>query len=265
MEQMNIFDWFNDTPMIEVDKPIRLIEMFAGVGSQAMALRDIGANFTHHKVIEFDKYAIASYNAIHGTDFPAIDITTVHGKDLEIVDRHKYFYICTYSFPYTDISVAGKMQGYAEGSGTRSSLLWEVRRILDECDELPQMLLMENVIQVHSKSNMPHFQKWLSYLEDKGYNNFYQDINAKNMGIPQSRNRTFVVSLLGNQSYKFPEPIPLTTRMKDFLEDEVDEKYYIQTDRARKLIDELILNGKILTDGRTDGRAEADYPLRNEF
>lgn len=154
---MSIFDCFGNP--YKITKPIRLIELFAGVGSQAMALRDLGADFEHYRVVEFDKYAIASYNAIHGTDFPTMDVTKIKGEDLGIEDKLNYTYILTYSFPCTDLSVAGKMLGMEEGSGTRSSLLWEVKRILEETEELPQVLMMENVPQVHSKSNMPHFQR----------------------------------------------------------------------------------------------------------
>lgn len=96
-EQMSIFDFTHET--FKIDKPIRLIELFAGVGSQAMALKEIDADFEHYRVVEFDKYAIASYNAIHGTEFPTMDITEVKGVDLGITDTDKYCYILTYSFP----------------------------------------------------------------------------------------------------------------------------------------------------------------------
>ena len=152
--QMNLFD---GSKPFQIDKPIRLIELFAGVGSQAMALRDLGADFEHYRVVEFDKYAIASYNAIHGTDFPTMDITQVKGYDLGIVDTDKYCYIMTYSFPCQDLSVAGKQAGMTKGSGTRSGLLWEVERLLNEVQNLPKVLLMENVPQVHGKKNMEDF------------------------------------------------------------------------------------------------------------
>ena len=97
MEQLTIFDMLY--PTFKIDKPIRLIELFAGVGSQAMALRNIGANFEHYRVCEFDKYAMASYNAIHGTDFETSDIRKLKGGDLGIVDLNKWTYIMTYSFP----------------------------------------------------------------------------------------------------------------------------------------------------------------------
>lgn len=143
----------------------------------------------------------------------------------------------------------------AKGSGTRSGLLWEVERILNECSELPQVLLMENVPQVHGKKNMSDFQKWIEFLENKGYQNFWQDLNAKDFGVAQSRNRCFMVSFLGGGHFKFPQPIELQEVMKNYLEDDVDDKYYLTTEKAQKLIDKLILDGKILerTNERTNG------------
>ena len=241
--QLSIFDLTMEE--FKITKPIRLIELFAGVGSQAMALRELGADFEHYRVVEFDKYAIASYNAIHGTDFPTMDITKIGGADLGIVDTDKYCYIMTYSFPCQDLSVAGKQAGMTKGSGTRSGLLWEVERLLNEVENLPKVLLMENVPQVHGKGNMVDFQKWIDFLDSKGYSNYWQDLNAKNYRVAQNRNRCFMVSILGNYKYEFPKPIELTKRMKDYLEDEVDEKYYINNEKAQKLIDTLISNGTL--------------------
>ena len=115
----------------------------------------------------------------------------------------------------------------AKGEGTRSGLLWEVERLLNECIELPQILLMENVTQVHGKKNIEHFDEWIAFLESKGYSNYWKDLNSKNFGIPQNRNRTFMISVLGNYTYEFPKEIPLKLRLKDMLEKEVDEKYYL--------------------------------------
>lgn len=246
-EQLSLFDlWYEP---IHIDKKIRLIELFAGYGSQSMALERIGADFEHHRVVEFDKYAIASYNAVHGTNFGTMDITKVHAEDLNICDTDKYDYILTYSFPCTDLSVAGKQAGMSKGSGTRSGLLWEVERILQEIadgsGELPQILFMENVPQVHGKQNMKDFQMWLQFLESLGYVNYWQDLNAKNYGIPQNRERCFMFSFLGDYNYHFPEPIPLKLRLKDILEDNVDEKYYLKSEKAQKLIDTLIENGTL--------------------
>jgi DNA (cytosine-5)-methyltransferase 1 len=246
-DQMTLFD-FTRNP-ISITKPIRLIELFAGYGSQAMALNRIGAKFEHYKVVEFDKYAIASYNAVHGTDFPTMDITRVHADDLNICDTETFTYLLTYSFPCTDLSVAGKQAGMKKGSGTRSGLLWEVERILTEIrdsnGELPQILFMENVPQVHGKKNINDFNKWLWFLESLGYTNYWQDLNAKNYGVAQNRNRCFMFSFLGNYSYNFPNPIPLKKKLKDYLEENVDEKYYINNEKADKLIKQLIDNGTL--------------------
>lgn len=244
---MSIFDFTREP--ISITKPIRLIELFAGYGSQAMALKRIGAKFEHYRVVEFDKYAIASYNAVHGTDFPTMDITKVHAEDLNICDTNAFTYLLTYSFPCTDLSVAGKQAGMSKGSGTRSGLLWEVERILTEIrdsnGELPQILFMENVPQVHSQDNMPDFRKWLDFLESLGYTNYYQDLNAKNYGVAQNRERCFMFSFLGEYNYHFPQPIPLKKKLKDYLEDNVDEKYYINNEKADKLIKQLIDNGTL--------------------
>lgn len=142
MTQISMFDGVKP---FKIDKPIRLIELFAGIGAQAKALERIGANFEHYRVCEIDKYAVKSYNAIHGTNFVPSDITKITADDLGITDLDKYCYVMTYSFPCQDLSLAGKMKGMKKGTGTRSGLLWEVKRLLDECQELPQLLLMENV------------------------------------------------------------------------------------------------------------------------
>jgi len=262
-QQINIFEL--SKPQYKITKPIRLIELFAGIGSQAKALENLNANFENYRVIEFDKYAIASYNTIHGTNFATQDITQISGSDLGIVDTDKYEYILTYSFPCQDLSLAGKRKGMAKGDNTRSGLLWEVERLLEECcgfkehrippssrskihsmsdwvddynydidnTKLPQVLLMENVPQVISRANISDFQKWQYKLEQLGYSNYVQLLNAKDYGIPQNRNRCFMVSILGDFYYGFPRKQKLKLRLKDMLEDEVDEKYYL-SERALK-------------------------------
>lgn len=92
--QMTLFDFMREP--VSITKPIRLIELFAGYGSQAMALKRIGAKFEHYRVVEFNKYAIASYNAVHGTDFPTMDITKVHAEDLNICDTNAFTYLLTH-------------------------------------------------------------------------------------------------------------------------------------------------------------------------
>lgn len=152
-----------------------------------------------------------------------------------------------------DLSVAGLQKGMKKGSGTRSGLLWEVERLLNECEELskdgihglPNILLMENVTQCHGTKNYTDFYSWVHFLESKGYSNFIKDMNAKNYGIPQNRDRSFMVSILGDWDYEFPEPIELQTVMLDYMEDEVDDRYYINTERSKELLQQLIVKGEL--------------------
>ena len=236
MTQLSVFECA--FPPIKTKKKIRLIELFAGIGAQAKALENLVVDFDHWKVCEYDKYAVKSYNAIHGTSFKPSDIRNIHGEDLEISDLEKYFYIMTYSFPCQDLSTAGKQRGMKKGNGTRSGLLWEVERILHElsgCGQLPQMLLMENVPAVHGKRNVEDFADWIRSLDDIGYKSYWKDLNAEDFGIPQSRNRCFMVSVLGRYSFSFPNGFPLEKSLEDMLEEEVDEKYFLSEDHVEKM------------------------------
>ena len=247
--QMSLFDL--TLPMVEVNNRVRLIELFAGYGSQALAMRNLGVEFEHYRVVEFDGPAIKSYNAVHGTDFPTMDICDVHGADLGIVEKDKYTYVCTYSFPCTDISLAGLQRGLAEGSGTRSSLLWEVKRILEELNEmdaLPQILLMENVTAIHSEENLPHYQRWQAFLESLGYSSYGKDLNASDFGVAQNRDRTFLVSILGEYNYNFPYTIDLDYCIEDYFEDLCEEdalRLIVKSDKAKSLLVELDEDGRL--------------------
>lgn len=211
------------------NKKITVLETFAGIGSQRKALDRLAMkynlNIDYLPPIEFDKFAIASYNAIHGTNHKIKDITQTKGTEYGQID------LFTYSFPCQDISIAGKQKGFNKGSGTRSGLLWEVERILKEMKHLPQVLLMENVKNLISKKFIDDFNEWQRELENLGYINYWQVLNAKDYGIPQNRERVFMVSILGEYSYTFPQPEPLKLRLKDMLESEVDEKYYISQEK----------------------------------
>lgn len=279
LENMTIFDLMYEK--YKITKPVRLIELFSGYGSQALALKYLDVNFEHWKTCEWAIKSIQAYKDIHFTDevynsnltkekyveflykkgissnynepmtyeqikrinekqlktiydniqitHNLVNIQQVKGKDLDIVDTDKYDYILTYSFPCQDLSLAGKGKGMSDTT-TRSGLLWEVERILTECYELgtlPQILLMENVPQVHSQDNIKDFNKWQLRLEELGYKNYCQDLIATDYGIPQTRNRCFMVSILGDYNYTFPQQIPLKLKLKDLLEDDVDEKYYL--------------------------------------
>lgn len=194
-----------------------------------------------------EKEARTIYNNIQATH-NLVNIQQVKGEDLEITDTDKYCYLLTYSFPCQDISGAGNMKGFSDTS-TRSGMLWEVERILKECKNKPQVLLMENVPLIHSVDNLPDFNKWILSLEEMGYKNYWQDLIATDYGIPQTRNRTFMVSVLGNYKYTFPKPIPLKLKLKDMLEDNVDEKYYL----SEKLLNCFMSNGT------------GTYPRRERF
>lgn len=255
MSQISIFD---GSERFKIDKSIRLIELFAGIGAQAKALERLDVDFEHYRICEFDKYAVKSYNAIHGTNFETSDVTKITADDLGIIDTDKYCYILTYSFPCTDLSIAGKQQGMSKNSGTRSGLLWEVERLLDECKELPQVLLMENVPQVHAEKNITDFNSWLQKLESLGYKSWYKDLNAKDFGVPQNRNRTFCVSLLGDYYYEFPQPKPLKTRLKDLLDKNVEKKYYISENNVEKCLQSVNIERERLATqfAQADGQAQ---------
>lgn len=236
MDQISFFDGQHP---LKITKPIRLIELFAGIGAQAKALENLGVPFEHYRICEFDKYAVKSYNAVHGTEFETSDITKIHADSVCVCDTDSYTYIMTYSFPCTDLSTAGKQMGMSRGSGTRSGLLWEVERLLTEMDELPQVLLMENVPEVIGDKNIRDFAEWIAFLDKLGYKSKYQILNATDYGVPQNRERCFMVSWLGDYYYNFPHPFPLDLRLRDVLEESVDEKYYLSDQRVSSLLKAL--------------------------
>lgn len=205
---------------------IRVIELFAGIGAQASALERIGVDHELVCVSEIDERAYRAYCAIHG-DVPNLgDITKIeHLPECDLL---------TYSAPCTDISMAGRREGMEEGSGTRSSLLWEVGRLLTDYNErgcLPDVLLMENVDAILFQANMPGFQRWMKILSDMGYTNSYQVLNAKDYGVPQNRKRCFLVSTRTKGKLVFPKPIQLERRLKDVLEPSVPESFYLSEER----------------------------------
>ena len=207
---------------------LRVLENFAGIGTQRMALEKLGIEHEVVGITEIDKFAIKSYEAIHGEVNNLGDISLVDPND---VPDHDLF---TYSFPCQDISVAGKGKGFEKGSGTRSGLLWECEKVIRA--KKPKYLLMENVKNLVSKKFKPGFEEWLQSLEEIGYSNYYSVLNAKDYGIPQNRERVFCVSILGeHEPYEFPEKRTLELRLKDILEHEVDEKFYLDDDKVSRL------------------------------
>ena len=213
---------------------MRILELFAGYGSQALALENLGVEFTSD-ISEIDKYAIQAYNQLHGNTHNWGDICKIDETQLP------YYDLITYSSPCQDFSVAGLGKGGDAGSGTRSSLLWECERIIRAVK--PKYLLMENVKNLVGEKHKHNFVKWLKVLESLGYQNFWKVLNAKDYGVPQNRERVFVVSVLGGGQYLFPSPVPLEIRLKDILEPIVNEKYYINCDNlVEKLKDKQFLN-----------------------
>ncbi len=212
------------------ENPLRLIELFAGIGSQTQALTNIGIA---HKVVaisEIDKYAIQSYEAIHGIANNLGDIRKIE----ELPDADLW----TYSFPCQDISVAGKGAGIKEG--TRSGLLFEVERLLRVASEkgtLPKYLLLENVKNLVSKKFKADFDKWLDFLAELGYTNYWKVLNAKDYGIPQNRERVFCVSIRGeHKPFVFPKPKELTIRLRDMIDETVDERFYLKESTIRSIL-----------------------------
>lgn len=276
--QISIFDGANKYVN---DKPIRLIECFAGYGSQALALKYLGIPFEHHRIAEWAVKSIQAYKDMHfpndNTDYSCgmsfdnvidylfergisadynkpmtreqikrmgenkcrsvynnikathnlVSVCNVKAKDLEITDTDRFTYLLTYSFPCQDLSSAGLSKGMAKGSGTRSGLLWEIERILKECDELPQVLLMENVPEVIGQKNKDSFADWIAFLDSMGYKSKWEILNGTDFEIPQNRKRCFMVSVLGDYYYDFPQKLGCTLRLKDLLEKNVSEEYYL--------------------------------------
>lgn len=200
---------------------LRVFTSFSGYDSQLMALRDIGANYECVGWSEIDRWAIKAHNAV----FP--ELSGRNYGDITKIDWNAVpdFDLFTYSFPCTDISIAGEQKGFDEDSGTRSSLLWECRRPI--AAKRPKFLLMENVKALVSEKYRPLFLKWESWLRSLGYVNYTEILNAKDYGVPQNRERVFMLSILNGCWYEFPHPVRLEKRLKDVLELEVDEKYFL--------------------------------------
>lgn len=195
----------------EEESLIRLIELFAGIGSQVQALKNTGIEYESVAISEIDKYALQSYELLHGKVLNLGDISTIDPASVPDCD------LITYSFPCQDLSVAGTQLGAEEGSGTRSSLLWECKKLIET--KRPRFLLMENVKNLVGSTHKPNFEKWLKYLESLGYSNYWKVLNAVDFGVPQSRERVFCVSILNpKKDFIFPTGNGRTAKLRDILE-----------------------------------------------
>lgn len=226
----------NQTPIrYTPERPLRLFEAFAGYGSQALALERVapahpGFAYEIAGWSEIEPNAITAHNLLHP------EAASLNFGDISKIDWAEVpdFDLFTMSSPCQDFSLAGLRRGGEEGSGTRSSLLWECRRAI--LAKKPKYILMENVKTLVGKKFYPLFLKWCAELDSYGYSNFWQVLNAKEHGVPQNRERVFMVSVLRSEdepapSYTFPSKIPLTRCLADLLDEEVPEKYFISDEQ----------------------------------
>lgn len=227
---------------------MRVLSLFSGIGAFEAALRNIGADFELVNYCEIDKYASLSYSQIHDVSesLNLRDVTAVNPSEIGSVD------LITYGFPCQDISIAGRQRGFeCDGVRTRSGLFYEALRIIEGCR--PIYAIAENVKALTGTKFKAEFAAVLGGLSDAGYNNYWAVLNAKNYGIPQNRERVFIVSIRKDCDagcFSFPDKIPLFLRLKDFLEPSVDEKFYLNTEKAARLLDSL--NRSYVSPGSAD-------------
>lgn len=202
---------------------LKLLELFGGIGACSKALEKLGIDYEIVDYVEIDKYAVKSYNAIHNTNFEPQDICK-WDKNIEVD-------LIMHGSPCQDFSVSGKQAGGDEGSGTRSSLMYETIRIVDKLK--PKYVIWENVKNVISKKHKHNYDNYCNRMSELGYTNYGQVLNSKDYGIPQNRERVFTISIRNdlNQTFEFPQKQELKLRLKDMLENNVDEKYYLTEDK----------------------------------
>ena len=215
---------------------IKLLSLFSGIGAFEKALTNLGVQYEVVNYCEIDKYASKSYSAIHGIpesknlwDITKVDVLNLP-KDIDLL---------TYGFPCQDISLAGKQTGMfnEDGTLTRSGLFFKALDIIEYVK--PKIAIAENVKALTSKKFTEEFKIVLDSLEKAGYHNYWQVLNAKDYGMPQNRERVFIVSIrkdIDHYMFEFPKPYILEKRLKDFLEPYVDEKYYLSDDLISKIV-----------------------------
>lgn len=215
------------------ENPLRVVTLCSGYDSQLMAIRNLGIPYECVGWSEIDKYAIMAHNAV----FP--EIADRNLGDMTKIDWSKVpdFDLLFYSTPCQSISNAGLQHGFTEGSGTRSSIIWNVRDAVKI--KRPKYLCLENVKAMVSAKFVGLFNLWQNELTRFGYTNFSQVLNSKDYGVPQNRERIFVVSILGDAWFTFPQPVELKLRLKDLLEDKVDEKYYLDQEKVEKFLETM--------------------------
>ena len=231
---------------------LRVLELFGGIGACSKALERLDIDYEIADYVEIDKYAVKSFNAIHNTNFEPQDITQ-WDKDIQVD-------LVMHGSPCQDFSLAGLQAGGDEGSGTRSSLMYETIRIVKKLK--PKYVIWENVKNLLSKKHRHNFDAYLEIMESLGYQNYYQVLNAKDYGIPQNRERVFTISIRNDidKEFIFPEKQELKLKLKDMLEDNVDEKYYLSDKMTNFFIyneQKQIENGNGFRFNVTDGNVIA--------
>ena len=212
----------------------KVLSLFSGIGAFEKALKNIGVDYDLVGYSEIDKYASKSYAVVHNVNesMNLGDITKINEKELP-----KDIDLITYGYPCQDISLAGKQKGLfnEDGSKTRSGLFFDALRIIEEIQ--PRVAIAENVKNLVGKKFKPQFDIILDSLDKAGYNNYWQVLNAKDYGIPQNRERVFIVSIRKDvdNGFEFPKAVPLQLRLKDMLDDEVDEKYYLSKEQIDRI------------------------------
>ena len=223
---------------------MKVLSLFSGIGAFEKALDNLDVPYELVNFCEFDKYAVKSYCAIHSVDESKNlgDITKVDentlAKDIDVL---------TYGFPCQDISLAGKQKGLfnEDGTQTRSGLFFEALRIIEATK--PKIAIAENVKNLVGKKFNAQFQVVLASLEAAGYNNYWKVLNAKDFGVPQNRERVFIVSIrkdVDTDKFEFPKGFPLEKRLKDILEDAADEKYFLTETMTKRLFSTTYVQNK---------------------
>lgn len=211
---------------------IKVLELFAGIGACSKALTNLGIDHEIVDAVEIDKYAIKSFNVIHGTEFEAQDISK-WDKDIECD-------LIMHGSPCQDFSIAGLQAGGDEGTGTRSSLMYETLRIVGKLK--PKYVIWENVRNLLSKKHKHNFDAYIESMDNLGYNSYYKILNAKEHGVPQNRERVFTVSIRKDvcdtmvKKFSFPKPVKLTKTLRDLLEDDADEKFFLSEEQINGIL-----------------------------
>lgn len=206
----------------------------------AQHLTDINLGYEPEKDKHFDWFKLAKKKTNDIEKYWLACKLTKNLGDISRIEELPYADFWTCSFPCTDISVAGKMKGLSPDSGTRSSLLWENIKLLKKAKDnntLPKYIMFENVKNLVSKKFAEHFNSLIEVLDELGFNSYWSVINGKDCGVPQNRERVFVISIrkdIDTGKYAFPTPFDTGARLKDILEDTVDEKYYLSDVATKK-------------------------------